>query len=140
LLVWSFCPTALGAETPATTSRPAIYDEKADGAKQIADALAVAKKENKRVLLQFGANWCGWCHKLHKLCQTDPDIAAKLKDSFNVVWVDVNKGHNGDINKKYGNPAGLGLPAIVILDADGNRVRIREVGQPDWSSWHMPFR
>ena len=138
LLVSGFCSTALGAETPVTTSRPAIYDEKADGAKQIADALAVAKKENKRVLLQFGANWCGWCHKLHKLCQTDPDIAAKLKDSFVVVLVDVNKGHNGDINKKYGNPAGLGLPAIVILNADGKALTTQDSGKLEEGDHHDP--
>ena len=55
---------------PADVSRPAppnIYDESLDGSGQIADALTIAKKENKRVLLQFGANWCGWCHKLHAL-------------------------------------------------------------------------
>ena len=62
-----------GADAPSKTARPAIYDEKADGAKQIADALVVAKKENKRVLLQFGANWCGWCHRLHGLFQTNDD-------------------------------------------------------------------
>ena len=138
LLVSGFGSLAFGAETPAATSRPAIYDEKADGAKQIADALAVAKKENKRVLLQFGANWCGWCHKLHKLCQTDPDIVAKLKDSFVVVLVDVNKGHNGDINKKYGNPAGLGLPAIVILDADGKSLTTQDSGKLEQGDHHDP--
>jgi len=138
LLVSGFCSPVFGADTPAKTSRPAIYDEKADGAKQIADALAVAKKQNKRVLLQFGANWCGWCHKLHKLCQTDPDIAAKLKDSFVVVLVDVNKGHNGDINKKYGNPAGLGLPAIVILDADGKALTTQDSGKLEQGDHHDP--
>jgi thioredoxin-related protein len=138
MLISGFCSTPFGAETPATTSRPAIYDEKADGAKQIADALAVAKKENRRVLLQFGANWCGWCHKLHKLCQTDPDIAAKLKESFVVVLVDVNKGHNGDINKKYGNPAGLGLPAIVILDADGKALTTQDSGKLEQGDHHDP--
>ena len=138
LLVSGFCSPAFGADTPAKTSRPAIYDENADGAKQIADALAVAKKDNKRVLLQFGANWCVWCHKLHKLCQTDPDIAAKLKDSFVVVLVDVNKGHNGDINKKYGNPAGLGLPAIVILDADGKALTTQDSGKLEQGDHHDP--
>jgi thiol-disulfide isomerase/thioredoxin len=138
LLLSGFCSPAFGAETPAKPSRPAIYDENADGAKQIADALAVAKKENKRVLLQFGANWCGWCHKLHELCQTDAEIAAKLKKSFVVVLVDVNKGHNGDINKKYGNPAGLGLPAIVILDADGRALTIQDSGKLEQGDHHDP--
>ena len=72
-----FCVPVFGADSDAKASRPPIYDEKADGAKQIADALAVAKKENKRVLLQFGANWCGWCHKLHKLCQSDANIVVQ---------------------------------------------------------------
>jgi thiol:disulfide interchange protein len=140
LLISGFASPAFGAETPATPSRPAIYDEKADGAKQITDALAIANKEHKRVLLQFGANWCGWCHKLHKLCQTDADIAAKLKESYVVVLIDVNKGHNGDINKKYGNPAGLGLPAIVILDADGKALTIQDTGKLEQGDHHDPTK
>ena len=28
------------------------------------DAYAIAKKENKKVLLMFHASWCGWCHKM----------------------------------------------------------------------------
>ena len=97
--------------------------EKADGTKQIADALSVAKKEHKRVLLQFGANWCGWCHKLHKLFQTDEKIAAKLKDSYVVVLIDVNQGHNADTDEKYGKPTKHGLPVIVVLDTDGKLLR-----------------
>ena len=138
LLVSGFCPTAFGAETPATTSRPAVYDEKADGAKQIADALAVAKKENKRVLLQFGANWCGWCHKLHKLFESDAEIAAMLKQAYIVVLIDVNKGHNGDINKEYGNPTRFGLPAIVILDADGKAIVTQDTGKLEQGDHHDP--
>jgi hypothetical protein len=37
---------------------PPIYDTAADGTNQIADALVVAKKDGKRVLLQFGATGC----------------------------------------------------------------------------------
>jgi thiol:disulfide interchange protein len=127
-----------GADTPATSSRPAIYDENAEGAKQIAAALTVAKKENKRVLLQFGANWCGWCHKLHKLCQTDAEIAAKLKEAYVVVLIDVNKGHNGDINKQYGNPTRFGLPVIVILDAEGKVLTTQDTGKLEAGDHHDP--
>jgi thiol:disulfide interchange protein len=57
------------ADTP--TTRANIYDETADGSKQISDALNIAKREDKRVLLQFGANWCGWCHLLHELFESN---------------------------------------------------------------------
>ncbi len=138
VLLSGFCSPAFGTETPAKTTRPAIYDESADASRQIADALAVAKKEHKRVLLQFGANWCGWCHKLHRLFQTDQEIAAKLKAAYVVVLVDVNKGHNGDTDKKYGNPMRLGLPALVILDADGKTLIIQDSGKLEQGDHHDP--
>jgi thiol:disulfide interchange protein len=138
LLISVLCLPVSAADTPATSSRPAIYDESADAAKQIADALAVAKKENKRVLLQFGANWCGWCHKLHKLCETDAEISAKLKEAYVVVLVDVNKGHNEDINKRYGNPTRFGLPVIVILDADGKALTTQDTGKLEDGDHHDP--
>jgi thiol:disulfide interchange protein len=138
LLAVARCSPALGADTPAKSARPPIYDENADGGKQIADALAVAKKENKHVLLQFGANWCSWCHKLHNLFETDPAIAQKLKQSYIVVLVDVNKGHNEETNKRYGNPTRFGLPAIVILDADGKALTAEDTGKLEAGDHHDP--
>jgi hypothetical protein len=46
LLAAVLCLPVFGADIPAQSSRPAVYDETADGAKQIADALVVARKEN----------------------------------------------------------------------------------------------
>src|SRR5438128_11686421 len=46
-----------GADKP--TQRK-IYDESANGDKQVADAIVIAKREHKHILLQFGANWCSW--------------------------------------------------------------------------------
>src|SRR5882757_4995597 len=122
LLSFAFAEShAAGPEIP----KPAFtgYDEKADGAQQIADALAAAKPDNKRVLLQFGANWCGWCRKLHGLYHDDPAIAAELKAHYVVVFVDVNGGHNKAVDVRYGNPSDLGLPALVVLDADGKSLK-----------------
>jgi thiol:disulfide interchange protein len=126
------------ADATAKPSRPPIYDENADGGKQIDEALVKAKKENKRVLLQFGANWCGWCHKLHNLCKSDEAIAAKLKEAYVVVLVDVNKGHNEDINRRYGNPIQFGLPAIVVLDADGKTLTTQDTGKLEEGDHHDP--
>ena len=136
-LTATLCLPVTGVESPAK-SKPALYDENASGSKQISDALVLAKKENKRVLLQFGANWCGWCHKLHKLFQTDAKITSKLKDSYIVVLIDVNKGHNDDINKRYENPTRFGLPVIVILDADGKALVTQDTGKLEAGDHHDP--
>src|SRR5262249_25892692 len=83
-------------------SQPRIYDESADGAKQITDALGRAKKEGKHVLVQFGANWCPGCHFLHLLFETNQTVAAELRKDYVVAMIDVNQGHNQNVVTKYG--------------------------------------
>ena len=43
---------------------PQIYSETADAHTEVRQALAQAAKEHKRVLLDFGGNWCGDCQVL----------------------------------------------------------------------------
>ena len=133
-------PKLTAAEDATKPKRAAIYDESANGTQQIAAALATAKKENKHVLLQFGANWCGWCHKLHQLSNTDAGIAAKLKADFVVVLIDMNKGHNQDVDLKYGHPTRFGLPAIVVLDADGKQLTTKDTSELEEGDHHEPTK
>lgn len=128
-------PTLAHAQT-----RPALYDEKADGAQQIEKALIAAKKGKKTVLLQFGANWCGWCHKLHKLCETDKTLAAELKKNFVVVLIDIDKKHNADINERYGNPTQHGLPVIVVLDSTGKQLFTQDTAKLEEGDHHSPAK
>ncbi len=102
--------------------RTPIYDETADASKQIANALVLAKKENNRVLLQFGANWCVWCHVLHHLFDTNKAVHKKIQSDYIVLLVDVNNGHNESTVEKYGEPTQFGLPVIVVLDSNGKQL------------------
>ena len=124
----------------SSSAKAVIYDESADGSKQIAAALALAGKDGKRVLLQFGANWCPWCHKLHSLFETDKDIAAKLKSDYVVVLIDVNKGHNSVVDAKYGHPTFHGLPVIVVLDAEGKQLTTKDSGELEEGDHHNPAK
>ena len=109
--------------------RTPIYDESADASQQISNALVLAKTENKRVLLQFGANWCVWCHVLHHLFDTNRAVRKRIQSNYIVVLVDVNIGHNESTVEKYGKPTQLGLPVIVILDSDGKQLVTQNVGE-----------
>lgn len=123
---------------------PTIYDTKADGSKQIADALATAKRDNKRVILQFGANWCIWCHRLHDLFENDSLIARKLLYEYVLVLIDVDtvddKRHNDDVDKRYGRPTKHGLPTLVVLDADGRQLTTRETEAWEVGDQHDPAK
>lgn len=121
---------------------PDVYDSKADGKEQIASALAQAKAENKNVLLDFGANWCPWCHQLHHTFTTNPQVRERLARDFVVVYVDVNmrKGikRNTDVNARYGNPIKEGLPVLVVLDSDGKILTTQESGVLEEGDHHDP--
>jgi len=105
-----------------------VYDTKADAKEQIQTALRNARKENRRVLIQWGGNWCSWCLLLHKRFRTDPTLARELLYEYDVVHVDI--GHvdkNMDLAKHYGaDLKNHGVPFLTILDADGKAL----VNQP----------
>jgi len=46
-----------GPNARRDSERPKIYDTTADGKAQVSAALKIAKAEDKRVMLKFGANW-----------------------------------------------------------------------------------
>jgi thiol-disulfide isomerase/thioredoxin len=104
------------------SEKPApIYDEKADAKSDIAAAVAHAKKENHRVLVQWGANWCGWCHRLHELFHADKDLAKELLYEYDVVLVDIGKwDKNMELATSYGaDLKQSGVPYLTLLDGDG---------------------
>jgi thioredoxin-related protein len=109
---------------PARPAKPVLYDENADAKQQIAAAVARAKRENRRVLLQWGGNWCGWCIKLDELCKSDPDLRKKLLYEYDVVHVDAGRDNkNMDLAKSHGAACATeGFPYLTILDSTGKAI------------------
>ena len=96
-----------------------IYDEQVDPRKDIAAALQQAKREHKRVLLDFGGDWCPDCQVLDIYFHQSPNDEL-LKKNFILVHVFI--GHidlNLDIAEKYGVGIKKGVPALAVVDANG---------------------
>lgn len=129
------------AAKPATPKQP-VYDESANASEQIADALRAAKRDNKRVLVQYGANWCGWCVKLAGLYKSDRDIAHELLYEYELVKIDVGRfDKNLDVVAKYGPGEKLktsGIPFLTVLDADGKVLANQESGALEQGNGHDP--
>ena len=142
LLVGTASCTRQVQKTAEKTDRPAIYDTKADGEKQIEEALEVAKKENKRVLVKFGANWCVWCHRLHGVFKKDRAVAAALNQHYVLVLIDVDtvdgQKHNEKVDAKYGTPTERGLPVLVVVDADGKQLTTQPTDAFEVGDHHDP--
>src|SRR5690349_9030558 len=101
---------------------PNLYVADADAKHEIAEAIAVADKENKRVLLVFGGNWCLDCHVLDNAFHSQR-IASVLNQNFKVVHVDIGEGNkNLDLVKKYNIPLEKGVPSVAVLNRRGIRL------------------
>ena len=136
---------ALRAEPEYPKMGPDIYDREADGTAQIVAAVAQAKAAHKNVILELGANWCIWCRRLTHTFETDAAVAKALNNNFVLVLVDVNHRHgkarNDAVNTRYGNPMALGLPVLVVLDADGKQLTTQETGAlEDGKDAHDPAK
>lgn len=106
-----------------------IYPATPDAKPEIREALAKAKAEHKRVILDFGGNWCTDCHVLDIYFHQAPNDKL-LKDNF--ILVDVNIGRydmNTDVAEKYGIPLKKGVPALAVLAPDGSVVRAQATGE-----------
>ena len=115
--------------TPAFAQFRNVYSDTADAHAEIRDALARAAREHKRVLLDFGGNWCGDCQVLDIYFHREPnaDLLAK-----NYILVDVNVGKydkNLDLAKQYDIPLQKGVPALAILDAHGHLIYSQRQGE-----------
>ena len=112
------------AHTPYTqppAGNMGLYPPTTDAQKDLAAALVKARREGKRVLLDFGGDWCGDCKVLDIYFHQQPnaDLLAKY-----FVKVNINIGRedaNLDIAHKYGVPV-EGVPALAVLDSKGKVV------------------
>lgn len=73
-------------------------------------AVEIAKYENKPLLVDFTARWCGWCDRMDKEVFSHKDIAAKLQ-KFVCVRVDVDK----DRMTAYGYSV-TSLPRVIVVN------------------------
>ena len=132
LALLALAPVLLRAAPEYPQQGPDIYDTQADGAALIRAAGQQARAGHKRILLDFGANWCPWCHALHRLFTTDEAVRERLAADYVLVMVDVNRRHgtarNAAVNEQYGNPVRFGLPVLVVLDADGRPLTTQDTG------------
>jgi thioredoxin 1 len=114
------------ANTTISPSSP--YDETAVPQKDIETALINAERDEKLVLLDFGANWCPDCVVLSTLFE-DPFVRPYLQENFYVVKIDVGEwDKNLDISQQYGNPIDNGIPAVVVLSANGDIIATTKDG------------
>jgi thiol:disulfide interchange protein len=81
-------------------------------------ALAEARSANKRVLVDFSADWCPPCVAMQHDVWPHPDVAGAVNAGYVPVLVDADR--DTVLAARYQVEA---IPTLLLLDADGRVVK-----------------
>jgi thioredoxin 1 len=120
----------VGAVQPARASAPDIYPAPEQAPADLTAALKTAAAQHRRVILDFGGNWCTDCHVLDIYMHASAN--QRILDS-NFVVVHINIGEkldrNLDLAARYEIPLNKGVPALAILDVNGKLLYSQKAGE-----------
>jgi len=132
LLVISAALAALGFQCQAQPATGAVYSiDKYDPARNagadLAETSRLAKQSGKRILLEVGGNWCGWCRALDKFIHGTPAVARALRDNYIIMKANMSEeNRNEQFLGQF--PKIKGYPHIFVLDEDGKLLHSQDTG------------
>jgi thiol:disulfide interchange protein len=113
----------------AQTTGREIYPDPAQAKTELAAALKTASQTHKRILLDFGGNWCADCQVLDLYLHNEQNRSL-LDASFILIHVNIGKyDANLDIAAKYQIPLNRGVPAVAVLSETGKLLYSQKSGE-----------
>ena len=98
------------------TKEKILFPPEREPMKDLQSASARAIRENKNILVELGADWCVWCHRLERFICEHHDLLHLRTNHF--VHMRVFTGAEGvfnmDITSKF--PPFDGIPNYFIYD------------------------
>ena len=85
--------------------------------------LALGKSGHKKIMVNFYADWCGYCEKMEKETFAATKVADYLTANF--ISIRINSDKNTQLAKAY---SVTGLPSTWFLTETGDRIGNR----PGW--------
>ena len=120
----TIAPPSSSAESAAPTELPNsalvdVYDPARDPAEDLRQALPIAQREHKNIMLELGGDWCIWCKYMDEFYATHLEIQQARAENYVLVKVNVSQENdNAAFLSQF--PEAAGYPHIYILDSNGN--------------------
>ena len=117
------------AAPAAHSVQPDIYPAPAQAKTDLAAALAASAASHKRIILDFGGNWCTDCHVLDRYFHDSANLPI-LGAGYILVHVNVGRmTENLDIAERYQIPLRKGVPALAVLGEHGELLYSQRTGE-----------
>ena len=96
-----------------------IYPDPSQAKADLAAAIKTAAQSHKRIIVDFGGDWCGDCQVLD-IYFHNAENRPILESNFVLVHINIGRmDENLDIAEQYGIPVTLGVPALAVLSEKG---------------------
>jgi thioredoxin-related protein len=115
----------------------AKFDPSRDAIKDVKEAVDIATRSGRRILLDVGGEWCIWCRRLDSMIVRHADLAECMHENFVVVKVNYSKENKNEaLLRTY--PKVSGYPHFFILESDGTFLHSQETGVLEEGKGHSP--
>lgn len=117
------------SSAPAHSAERDVYPAPGQAKIDLAAALATSAATRKRVILDFGGNWCTDCRVLD-LYFHDATNEPILEANYILVRVNIGRmNENLDIAERYRIPLRKGVPALAVLGERGELLYSQGTGE-----------
>lgn len=121
-------PAAEATPKPAPVYSVGEYNPERDPARDLAMTIQRAGKESRRILIQVGGEWCGWCHRMNDYFHQNTKVAAALQDGFIIMKVNFSQENKNEGFLKQ-CPTISGCPHLFVLESDGRLLHPQSTGE-----------
>ena len=81
------------------------------------DGMALGKKEGKKILINFYADWCTYCKKMDRETFSNKNVADYMNENFIPIKL------NSDVEKQLSKEFRVnGLPTTFFMDQNGEKL------------------
>ena len=130
--IWTSAIVAIAvafAFVPARSAERDIYPAPGQAQSDLAAGLATSAAAHKRVILDFGDNWCPDCRVLD-LYFHDSVNRPILEANYILVHLNIGRmNENLDIAERYQIPLRKGVPALAVLGEHGELLYSQRTGE-----------
>jgi thioredoxin-related protein len=127
LVLLIFGVTLIYAQQTSSAKATAKFDPKANPVLDLKKAVTAAKKENKRIILDVGGEWCIWCHRIDQFIEENTDIYKFMHNNFVVLKINYSEENK---NEKFlaPYPKVKGFPHFFVLEKNGKLLYSQDTG------------
>lgn len=110
-----------GSDSPKSTESSVNSNSDNTGIKWYGydEGMAAGKKEGKKILINFYADWCTYCKKMDRETFSNSNVATYMNENFIAIKL------NSDIEKQLSKEFRVGgLPTTIFIDPNGEKIMV----------------